>query len=121
MRDAIDSALKEQFKPEFLNRIDETIMFKPLTLEELTSVVDIQTELLKKRLLEQNITLDITKDAKIYLAKEGYEPLYGARPLKRVIRQLVEIPLSMKILGGEFKKGDRILVEFKNEQLEFFK
>ena len=117
----LNKALREKFKPEFLNRIDETIMFKPLTLEELTSVVDIQTELLKKRLLEQNITLDITKDAKIYLAKEGYEPLYGARPLKRVIRQLVEIPLSMKILGGEFKKGDRILVEFKNEQLEFFK
>lgn len=120
-QEMLNKALREKFKPEFLNRIDETIMFKPLTLEELTSVVDIQTELLKKRLLEQNITLDITKDAKIYLAKEGYEPLYGARPLKRVIRQLVEIPLSMKILGGEFKKGDRILVEFKNEQLEFFK
>ena len=117
----LNKALREKFKPEFLNRIDETIMFKPLTLEELTSVVDVPAELLKKRLLEQNITLDITKDAKIYLAKEGYEPLYGARPLKRVIRQLVEIPLSMKILGGEFKKGDRILVEFKNEQLEFFK
>lgn len=115
----IQKALREKFKPEFLNRIDEIIMFKPLTLEELKSIVDIQTESLKKRLAEQNIELEITAKAKEYLAKEGYEPLYGARPLKRVIRQYVEIPLSMKILKGEIKKEDKISLDCKNNQLIF--
>lgn len=111
----LQNALKSKFKPEFLNRIDEIIMFKALTLVELSQIVEIQTGSLKKRLLEQDIELNITESAKEHLANEGYEPLYGARPLRRVIRQLVEIPLSMKILEGEFIKGDKVSVDFNNE------
>ncbi len=111
-RQEIQQALKQKFKPEFLNRIDEIIMFKALTLDELRKIVDIQLASLKKRLLDQDIELEITDDAKGYLAGEGYEPLYGARPLKRVIRQLIEIPMSMKILENEFVKGDKVCVNY---------
>lgn len=120
-KDELNRALKEKFKPEFLNRIDEIVMFKALTLGELTHIVDIQINSLKKRLLEQDIEFEITDNAKKYLANEGYEPLYGARPLKRVIRQLVEIPISLKILEGKFVKGDKILVDAKDEKLCFAK
>lgn len=120
-KDELNRALKEKFKPEFLNRIDEIIMFKALTREELTHIVDIQTNSLKKRLLEQDIELEISDIAKNYLADEGYEPLYGARPLKRVIRQLVEIPMSMKILEGNLVKGDKILLDLKDNRLNFIK
>lgn len=118
-KDNLNHVLKQKFKPEFLNRIDEIIMFKALTLEELTQIVDIQTNSLKKRLAEQEIELEITNSARKYLADEGYEPLYGARPLRRAIRQLVEIPLSMKILENEFKKGDKVTVDFDGKELTF--
>ena len=117
----IDNVLKQKFKPEFLNRIDEIIMFNALTLDELTHIVDIQTNSLKKRLAEQDINLEITEKAKKYLAHEGFEPLYGARPLKRIIRQLVEIPLSMNILEGDFVKGDKVLVDYNDKELTFLK
>lgn len=120
-KNELNRALKEKFKPEFLNRIDEIIMFKALTREELTHIVDIQTNSLKRRLLEQDIELEISDIAKNYLADEGYEPLYGARPLKRVIRQLVEIPMSMKILEGNLVKGDKILLDLKDNRLNFIK
>ena len=120
-KEQLNQALKQKFKPEFLNRIDEIIMFNALTLKELTGIVDIQTNSLKKRLSDQDIELEINQSAKDYLANEGYEPLYGARPLKRVIRQLVEIPMSMKILEGEFVKGDKILLDCKNNNLVFQK
>ena len=120
-KEQLNQALKQKFKPEFLNRIDEIIMFDALTLKELTGIVDIQTNSLQKRLSDQDIELEITQSAKDYLANEGYEPLYGARPLKRVIRQLVEIPMSMKILEGEFVKGDKILLDCKNNNLVFQK
>lgn len=118
-KEALNHALRQKFKPEFLNRIDEIIMFKALTLDELTQIVDIQTNSLKKRLSEQEIELEITNSARKHLADEGYEPLYGARPLRRAIRQLVEIPLSMKILEGEFKKGDKVTVDFDGNNLIF--
>lgn len=117
----LGNALKQKFKPEFLNRIDETIMFKALTFDELKLIVDIQTNSLKKRLLDQNIELEISEGAKTFLANEGYEPLYGARPLRRVIRQFIEIPMSLKILEGEFKKGDKITVDFDGNNLTFNK
>lgn len=118
-KDELNHALKQKFKPEFLNRIDEIIMFKALTLAELTKIVDIQTNSLKKRLAEQEIELEMTESARKHLADEGYEPLYGARPLRRAIRQLVEVPLSMKILEGEFKKGDKITIDFDGKELTF--
>jgi len=114
-------ALREKFKPEFLNRIDETIMFKALTCEELQQIVDIQSVSLKKRLAEQDIELTITDSAKEFLAKEGYEPLYGARPLRRVIRNNIEIPLSTKILAHEFAKGDKISAICENNSIVFVK
>ena len=113
--------MKEKFKPEFLNRIDEIIMFKDLTLYELIKIVDIQTESLKKRLADQDIELEITEGAKHFLANEGYEPLYGSRPLRRVIRQLVEIPMSMSILDDQFVKGDKIKIDCKDNSLVFDK
>ncbi len=120
-KEEINKALREKFKPEFLNRIDEIIMFKALTLKELKGIVDIQINSLKQRLLDQDIELELTDSAKDFLANEGYEPLFGARPLKRAIRQLVEIPLSMKILEGEFKKGDKIKADTENNKLIFNK
>lgn len=120
-KEELNHALKEKFKPEFLNRIDEIVMFKALTKEELIHIVDIQTNSLKKRLLDQDIELTITDKTKKHLADEGYEPLYGARPLKRVIRQLVEIPMSMKILEGEFVKGDKVSIDFNGKDLKFEK
>ena len=96
-------------------------MFKALTLNELIKIVDIQTESLKKRLADQDIELEITEEAKHFLANEGYEPLYGARPLRRVIRQLVEIPMSMSILDGQFVKGDKIKIDCKDNSLVFDK
>ena len=118
---ALDKALTEKFKPEFINRIDEIIKFNALTLDELTKIVDIQAASLKKRLADQEIELVITDNARKHLAEEGYEPLYGARPLRRVIRNLVEIPLSMKILEQEFVRGDNVTVDFNGSGLVFTK
>ena len=115
----VHSLLRSKFKPEFINRIDEIITFTPLSLAELAKIVEIQTASLKKRVEEQGMELEITDNAKIFLANEGYEPLYGARPLRRVIRQSIEIPLSMKILGNEFKSGDKIQIDFVNNELIF--
>lgn len=120
-RACMDKALKEKFKPEFLNRIDEIIMFKALSRDELAKIVDIQTDSLKGRLLDQDIEMVITEEAKKFLADEGYEPLYGARPLRRVIRQAIEIPLSMKLLENLYKKGDKIVIELKDGSLVFNK
>jgi len=119
--DGLTRALREKFKPEFLNRIDETIMFKALSREELQQIVDIQSVSLKKRLAEQDIELIITESAKEFLAKEGYEPLYGARPLRRVLRNNIEIPLSTKILAHEFVKGDKISAICENDSIVFVK
>ncbi len=120
-REELAQALKEKFKPEFLNRIDETIMFKALTCKELAKIVDIQSASLKKRLADQDIELILTDGAKKFLADEGYEPLYGARPLRRVLRNHIEIPLSMKILAQEFVKGDKITAEFSDGAIVFKK
>lgn len=119
--DKVHELLRTKFKPEFINRIDEIVTFTALTLPELAKIVEIQTASLKKRVEEQGMELEITDNAKNYLANEGYEPLYGARPLRRVIRQAIEIPLSMKILGNEFKNGDKIVIDFENNELIFNK
>ena len=120
-QEQLNKALREKFKPEFINRIDEIIMFKALTHDELAQIVDIQTTALKKRLSAQDMEIIITDNAKKFLADEGYEPLYGARPLRRVIRNYLEIPLSTKILENEFSKGDKITVDFENNEIIFKK
>ena len=117
----VNSILREKFKPEFINRIDEIITFSPLTIENLAKIVEIQTASLKKRVEEQGMTLTITDKAKDFLAHEGYEPLYGARPLRRVIRQYIEIPLSTKLISGEFKTNDNIIIDYENNNLIFKK
>jgi ATP-dependent Clp protease ATP-binding subunit ClpB len=114
-------ALRGHFRPEFLNRIDETIIFDRLTDKETTSIVDIQLKRLLKRLDQQNIRLELTDKAKKFLAKEGYDPAYGARPLKRVIQQQILNPLSVAILDGEFGEGDKIVADVDKDHLVFSK
>ena len=120
-KEEVDKILRSKFKPEFINRIDEIITFTPLSLAELAKIVEIQTASLKKRVNEQGYELEITENAKVYLANEGYEPLYGARPLRRVIRNAVEIPLSMRILANEYRHGDIIVIDCVNDELVFNK
>ncbi len=114
-------ALRGHFRPEFLNRIDETIIFDRLTDKETTSIVDIQLKRLLKRLDQQNIRLELTDKAKKFLAKEGYDPAYGARPLKRVIQQQILNPLSVAILDGDFGEGDKIVADVDKDHLAFRK
>ena len=120
-KDKVLDVLRSRFKPEFLNRIDETIFFKALTLQQLSSIVDIQMEYLRKLLKEQEIDVEITDDAKEFLATRGFNPVYGARPLKRVIRQLVENPLSKEILAQKFLRGDKLKIDVKNDEIVFEK
>ena len=107
---AVKDMLKQYFRPEFLNRIDETILFHPLGKEQLTKIVDVQLDYLRKRLASRNLKLVVDEDAEKLLAEEGYDPTYGARPLKRVIQQRIENPLAQKILAGEFGEGETIHV-----------
>ena len=120
-KDKVMEVLRASFKPEFLNRIDETIFFKGLTLGQLSSIVDIQMNYLRQLLKEQEIELEITKDAKELLATRGFNPVYGARPLKRVIRQLVENPLSKNILAQKFGRGDTVVIDNENDEIVFKK
>ena len=112
-------ALRAHFRPEFLNRVDEIIIFDRLTEEELKKIVEIQLSRLTKRLAQQNITLELSDSAKTRLAREGYDPVYGARPLKRAIQHLLLDPLSMNILEGKFREGQTIRAEAKNGAIEF--
>jgi len=118
-KEQVMSVLRSRFKPEFLNRIDETIFFKALNLQDLSKIVDIQMEYLRKLLKDQELELEITPDAKEYLARQGYNPIYGARPLKRVIRQLVENPLSKMLLSQNFLKDETIKIDVKDDKIEF--
>ena len=114
-KESVFEMLKMQFKPEFLNRIDEIVYFKGLTLQELAKIVDIQLANLKKLLNERDISFEITDEAKDLLARRGYNPAFGARPLKRTIRQMVENPLAKKILANEFSEGDTIVIDTNND------
>ncbi len=120
-KEKVNILMREKFKPEFLNRVDETIFFKALTLQQLSSIVDIQMDNLRNLLKEHNITFEISNDAKEFLATRGFNPIYGARPLKRVIRQLVENPLSKDILALKFIDGDCIKIDINNDELVFNK
>jgi ATP-dependent Clp protease ATP-binding subunit ClpB len=108
---AVRDLLKGAFRPEFLNRIDETIIFHPLSRQQLTRIVDVQLEHLRKRLAQRNIKLAVSDEAKRLLAEEGYDPTFGARPLKRVIQHRIENPLASRILRGEFAEGDTIRID----------
>ena len=120
-KEEVLEVLRQHFKPEFLNRIDETIFFRALSLQQLSKIVDIQTDYLRKLLKEQDIDLEITDEAKEFLATKGFEPVYGARPLKRVIQQQLENPLSKKLLSHEFISGDCIKIGVEDDKLTFTK
>ncbi|HEU5480534.1 MAG TPA: AAA family ATPase, partial [Candidatus Tumulicola sp.] len=118
MRATVLDELRQHFRPEFLNRVDETIVFHALTEEELEEIVDIQLQRLRKRLAERRITLVLSEAAKRHVVKVGYDPSYGARPLKRTIQKELETPLGRKILGGEINDGDVVEVGFDEDRGE---
>ncbi len=120
-KDKVLEVLRTKFKPEFLNRIDETIFFKALNMQDLTHIVDIQMDYLRNLLKDQEIDFEITDDAKEFLATRGFNPVYGARPLKRVIRQMIENPLSKEILAQKFLRGDKVKIDVENDEIVFRK
>ena len=119
-REVMD-ALRAHFRPEFLNRVDEIIVFHPLTREQMKHIIDIQVRNLLKRLDERKIHVNLTEAAKDWLVREGYDPAYGARPLKRAIQKLVLDPLAIRVLDGEFVEGDHIQVDAAKDGLTFVK
>jgi ATP-dependent Clp protease ATP-binding subunit ClpB len=121
MRQRVMEAVQMHFRPEFLNRIDEIILFQSLSVDQIKSIVDIQLELLRKRLAERKLTLELTDVAKQALALAGYDPVYGARPLKRAIQRQVVDPLAQHLLAGEFREGDTIVVEADAEGVLTFR
>ena len=118
-KEKVMAVLRSRFKPEFLNRIDETIFFKALSLQDLSQIVDIQMDYLRRLLKDQELGLEVTPEAKEFLATRGYNPVYGARPLKRVIRQMVENPLSKMILSQNFLSGDKVKIDVENDEIKF--
>jgi len=121
VRRQVLEALRQHFRPEFLNRIDEVIFFHALGLEHMTKIVDIQIRGLLKRLEDRKIHVELTEAAKGFLVSEGYDPTYGARPLKRTIQRRVLDPLAMRVLEGEFREGDRVTVDVGDNGLRFEK
>ena len=117
-RQAVMAELRKHFRPEFLNRVDEIVLFKPLTLEEIKKIVDLLLDLLRLRLAEKRITLTLTDAAREHIGREGYDPIYGARPLKRYLQREVETRLSRKLLAGEILDGSTLTLDAKNGSLE---
>jgi ATP-dependent Clp protease ATP-binding subunit ClpB len=113
--------LRDRFRPEFLNRIDEIVEFKPLTREQLADIVEIQLQRLRDRLAERSLSLEITDAAKEVVAEAGWDPTYGARPLKRAIQRYIENPLAVRLLDGDFADGDTVLVDARDGELVFEK
>ena len=117
LRESVNAALKETFRPEFLNRIDETIIFHPLTQEQIVRVVGLMIKDVQGRLEERGITFELTADANLWLGREGYDPVFGARPLRRAVTRFLENPMSKGILSGEYTSGDHILVDAAADSL----
>ncbi len=117
----VDELMRATFKPEFLNRVDEIIIFHRLSLEHIKGIVEIQLGLLRKRLSERDITLEISDAAKTYLAQQGYDPAYGARPLKRLIQKEIQDKVALALLKGDFRDGDTIHVDERGLELTFDK
>ena len=111
--------LRRQFRPEFLNRVDDIVLFKPLTLREIKRIVELQLTLLRQRLTDRHLDLELTDAAKEYVAREGYDPVYGARPLKRFLQRHVETALSRQILKGEIPDASLVKVDYKRGELTF--
>jgi len=128
-KDSIDEAtrtrvmdeLRRHFRPEFLNRVDEIVIFEPLRREQIARIVDIQLARLRRLLEDRRLTLEITPKAVGFLAEHGYDPVYGARPLKRAIQKYLQDPLALKVLSGEYVAGDTVLVDAGKGALRFTK
>jgi ATP-dependent Clp protease ATP-binding subunit ClpB len=121
VRRQVMDVLRQQFRPEFLNRVDEIIVFHPLSRDEMRAIIDIQLRGLMKRLEDRKIRVELADRARNLLIAEGYDPMYGARPLKRVIQRRVLDPLAVRVLEGEFREGDVVRIDVPNGELEFFK
>jgi ATP-dependent Clp protease ATP-binding subunit ClpB len=119
IKEEIDEALKGQFRPEFLNRIDEKIIFHSLTKDDIFKIIDIQISYLQNNLSEQDIEIDLTKAAKEELLELGFDPAYGARPLRRVIQNQIKDELAILILEEKIKEGDKVEVDFENGEFKF--
>lgn len=109
--------LRRSFRPEFLNRLDETIMFHPLTKDNLTGIIDIMVSSLRKRISDRGLELVITDQAKEFIIQRGYDPLYGARPLRRYLQSSVETLIARRILGGDLSTGSTITVDVQGGDL----
>jgi len=120
-KEKIEKALKGAFRPEFLNRIDEIILFSPLSKEDMRKIVGLQMEDIQSRLEDHGLQVELTEAAVLWLANEGYDPAFGARPLKRTLQKHVESPLSISLLSGEFAYGDTVVVDIEDEQVVFKK
>lgn len=116
---AVMELVSQHFRPEFINRIDDSVVFHALTKEQIANIASIQIDYLRQRLQQQNITLDVTPEALAHLAEAGFDPVYGARPLKRTIQQKLENPLAQALLTGQFKPGETVVVSWKDKQLQF--
>jgi ATP-dependent Clp protease ATP-binding subunit ClpB len=121
VRRQVTEALRQHFRPEFLNRVDEIIFFHALGMEHMTKIVDIQVRALLKRLEDRKIHVELSAAARNAVVTEGYDPMYGARPLKRTIQRRVLDPLAMRVLEGEFREGDRVTVDVGDNGLVFEK
>ena len=121
VRQLVLETLRQTLRPEFLNRIDETVIFKPLGREEIARIVKIQLRHLTRRLADKRIALELTPAAEELLATEGYDPVYGARPLKRAIQRLIQDPLALQLLNATFTEGDTVVVDAKRGQVGFGK
>ena len=118
-KEEVLSQVRATFRPEFLNRIDETIVFHPLGKDEIAGIVDIQLRRLQERLADRKLAIAITPAAREYLSMKGYDPTFGARPLKRLIQREVQDPLAMKLLGGDIREGDAVEVDREGDSLTF--
>ena len=114
-----EAQLRDHFRPEFLNRIDEVVVFEALTRGQIGEIVELQLTRLRERLAERRLTLELTDEAKEAVAEAGWDPAYGARPLKRALQRLVENPLALRLLEGEFAEGDTVRVDARDGELVF--
>ena len=116
-RESVMADLRDHFRPEFLNRIDDVVLFKPLSLEEITSIVDLLLVRLNQRLAERKVTIVFTTAARKWVGEKGYDPTYGARPLKRFLQNQVETQLARALIAGEIEDGSQITFSVKDDQL----
>ncbi len=119
MKEKLLEEVKRTFKPEFLNRIDDIIVFKPLAREDLQKIIDIEIGFVAERLKEQKIDLEVTAEAKDFLIEKGFDPVFGARPLKRTIQRFLEDPLASDIISKKFKEGSKVKISAKQGELVF--